>query len=252
VLTRSPLCLPLVVSLVVLPAGLASAADDRIERSFPYAPDMKITVRVTVGDVTISAWTRDEIAVEVVRRLPDDVGTERLPVHVELADGEVRIDAQQPSDGKDPLLRADVTLRVPSRAVLPDIDIFEGRLELQGLAGLVTAKVERGAIAGRDVGGLLRLETTTGDIVLDAAELTSEGLIRCRTFNGSVRIRLAKRPANARVLLLTLNGSITSDLPLSERPGFGPRFREATIGPGQYLISIDVVRGDIALNAPPR
>jgi len=133
---------------------------------------------------------------------------------------------------------------------LPDIEIFEGRLEIEGLYGTVTARVDRGAIVGRDVGGLLRLETNEGDITVDRASLSSEGLIRCRTFTGNVRVSLARRPANVRILLLSLSGAITSNLPLVERKGFAGRFREATLGPGQFLISIDVVRGDIVLDVP--
>jgi hypothetical protein len=230
--------------------AMVAATDDRIVRSFPYTADLKITVRVTVGDVSISAWPRDEVSVEVLRRVPDGTPGEQLPVFIELEDGEIRVDARQPGDGKDAALRADVVLKVPATASLPDVDLFEGRLELEGLRGTVTATVERGPITGRGLSGLLRLETTAGDITLEGAELSSEGLVRCRTFNGGVRVDLARRPSDARILLLTLNGTITSTLPLSERPGFGSRFREATIGAGRYLISIDVVRGDIVLRAP--
>lgn len=238
--------------LLLASAGLTAAAgtvppDDKILKSFPFRPGLEVTVQVTVGDVSVVAWDRDEVSVEVTRRLPDGVSTAALPVVIELEGSRIRVEARQPDDGRDPALRADILVKVPTLASLPDIEVFEGRLDIEGLHGTVTAAVERGTIAAREVGGRLRLETTAGDIALDRAELEKGGLIRCRTFNGDVRIGLLRPPADARVLLLTLNGAISSNLPLSERPGFGPRFREATIGSGQYLISVDVVRGDIAV-----
>jgi hypothetical protein len=240
----------LVLLLVGLLTATTSAAEDRILRAFPYVPGLAITVNVSVGDVSIVAWPRNEIALDVARRLPEGAGPERLPIHIDMEEGGLRIDARQPNGGKDRALRADVILKVPAQAALPDIEIVEGRLDIEGIHGTVTAQVHRGAIVGRDVGGLLRLETGEGDITIDRAHLSSEGLIRCRTFTGNVRVSLADRPANARILLLSLRGTVTSSLPLVERHGAAGQFREATLGPGQFLVSIDVVRGDIVLDVP--
>lgn len=74
--------------------------------------------------------------------------------------------------------------------------------------------------------------------------------LRLRAFNGDVRLTLAERPANARILALALNGHITSEIPLTMRDTWGPRWGEATLGRGEPVISIDVVTGTVDLRSP--
>ena len=74
--------------------------------------------------------------------------------------------------------------------------------------------------------------------------------MRLRSFNGDVRLSLAARPANARILALALNGHVTSDIPLTRRETWGPRWAEATLGKGEPVISLDVVTGLIEIKSP--
>ena len=55
-------------------------------------------------------------------------------------------------------------------------------------------------------------------------------MMRLRVFNGPLRVRFAKPPANARILAVTFNGRLTSDIPLTMKDAFGPRFGETTLG----------------------
>ena len=79
------------------------------------------------------------------------------------------------------------------------------------------------------------------------AELTRGGMMRLRVFNGPLRVRFARPPASGRILAVTFNGSITSDIPLTMKDKFGPRFGETTIGDGDPVMSVDVVKGDITI-----
>ena len=157
------------------------------------------------------------------------------------------VNVTQRDGDKGAAFRARVVVLVPLVTTFKQVAVFEGRIVVHGLRGTIQARIERGPIEARDVAGILRFETVAGDINVERAELRSDGLLRFRTFNGAIRIGLAKAPRDARVLLLALSGAITSDLPLSERAGFGPRFREGTFGTAQPLLSADTVRGDIVL-----
>ena len=53
-------------------------------------------------------------------------------------------------------------------------------------------------------------------------------------------------------MALALNGTITSQLPLTLKAGWGPRWGEATIGRGEPVVSLDVVTGDIRIEMPVR
>ena len=93
----------------------------------------------------------------------------------------------------------------------------------------------------------MRLEAGIGSLDLRQAELTPGGMMRLRVFNGPLRVRFARPPSSGRILAVTLNGTITSDVPLTMKDRFGPRFGETTIGSGDPVMSVDVVKGDITI-----
>jgi hypothetical protein len=76
--------------------------------------------------------------------------------------------------------------------------------------------------------------------------------MRLRVFNGPLRVRFARRPSSARILAVTFNGTLTSDIPLTKKDQFGPRFGETTIGAGDPTMSLDVVKGDITISVSQR
>ena len=63
-------------------------------------------------------------------------------------------------------------------------------------------------------------------------------------------LSLAERPPDARIMALALNGTIKSDIPLTLRETWGPRWGETTIGKGEPVISLDVVTGTVEIRSP--
>jgi DUF4097 and DUF4098 domain-containing protein YvlB len=229
--------------------GAASATDTQ-SRRVALPPERSLTLEMTVGDVRIVGEPRQDALIEIARTAPGREALARIPVEIDESATEVRVTAVQVEGGTDPALRTDFTLRVPHAARLPSIRLLEGRLTLTALTGLVTADVRRGTIAAADVQGTLRLETGIGDIVAERLRLSPDGLVRLRAFNGDVRLTLAERPADARVMALALNGTISSDIPLTTKDAWGPRWGEATVGKGEPVIAIDVITGAIHIKAP--
>lgn len=236
------------VALLCAPAS-AHAASDRIAQVVPTVVGRPARIRVTAGRVVVRGEPRADISVEVERDVPDGQAPGALPVRIEPEDDALYVSALQPGDSRDPALRARVVLAVPiDTAVL--VEVGEGECEVSGVRAPLQVKVERGGIRLDRVSGIVRAETRTGDIQVEQAELTPEGLLRLRALSGDVSVRLASRPRDARVILLTLSGRVVSSLPLEERGGPGRRIREAVIGTGKALLSVDVVRGDIRLEVP--
>jgi hypothetical protein len=146
-------------------------------------------------------------------------------------------------------------IRAPAKATFEAVRLLDGRLTIDGLSGAMTADVRQGDIDASRVAGRLRLETGFGSVRVDSATLSPDGLLRLRAFNGNVRLGFARTPSDARILALTFNGKIQSEIPLTRREAFGPRFGEATLGKGEPVVSIDVITGDIVIvsgAAPPR
>jgi len=240
----------LAVGLLCSGESPAVAAADRQSRTVALPADRSLLIDISIGTIRIEGSDRNTAEIVIERDAPTAEALSRIPVAIEETPSLVSVRAVQADGAADPSLRTAVVVRLPRTAIVDRVQIAEGRLTITGFTGRLTAEVRRGPIEGSDVSGTLRLETGIGSIALTKARLLPNGLLRLRTFNGDVRVTLAERPADARILALALNGHIKSDIPLTMRDSWGPRWGEATLGKGEPVISIDVVTGNVDLRSP--
>jgi hypothetical protein len=236
--------------LSLLVVARAGAATDRQVRTVALPPGGTIGLDITIGNVRVEGSERSDVEIVIERQAPTADALARLPATIDETPSGVTVRARQADGGTDPSLRSDISLRVPATALIDPVRIVEGRLALDRFRGSINADVRRGPIDGTDVAGILRLETGIGSVTLKGARLLPGGLLRLRAFNGDVRLQLAARPPDARILALALNGTIASDIPLTSRDTWGPRWSEGTLGKGEPVISIDVVTGKIEIKSP--
>jgi DUF4097 and DUF4098 domain-containing protein YvlB len=225
-------------------------ATDRRAQTVLLPPGKTLSIDLTIGVVRIDGSNREDAEIVIERRAPNAAQLERVPLTIDDTATRVNVRALQTENTTDPAIRADVTVRLPRAAAIDHVQVLEGRIALAGLSGRITADIRRGPIEGKDLSGTMRLETGIGSVTLTGARLSANGLLRLRAFNGDVRLSLAERPTDARILALALNGPITSDIPLTKRDTWGPRWGEATLGKGEPVISIDVVTGTIEIKSP--
>lgn len=235
--------------VVLLAPGLARAAEvtDRVARTLALPSGRALRVEATIADVTIVGSDRADVAVEIVRRAPTAADLTRFPVRIDESGDALRIDAVQSGEGRDPNLKAAIVIQAPAGAIVQAVRVFEGTVKISSLTQACDVDVRRGAIEASDLSGRIRLESGIGSIDVMRSTLTAGGMMRLRVFNGPLRVRLARAPDNARILAVTFNGTISSDIPLAMKDQFGPRFGETTIGSGEPVMSLDVVKGDIAI-----
>lgn len=234
---------------IATPVPAGAARRDRVAQTVAAQPGRPLHVRLTVGQVVVRAEPRNDLSIEVEREVPDELTPEALPVRIEPEPDAVRVSALQPVGDHDPARSARVTVAAP-RDTPVLIEVGEGGAEVAGIHAAMQITVGRGPVRLREVGGIVRAETRSGDIVVERATLPPAGHLRLRTLTGDVRVDLAERPTDARVLLIALSGRVESSLPLETRGGPGRRIKEAVLGSGKALLSIDVVRGDIVLRVP--
>ena len=237
--------------LFLLSPWLASAETDRTTRVLPLPPGRAISVEITIGQVRIEGTSGSDAVLEIVRHTPDAEALKRIPIQIDESESEIRVRALQVEGDTQPTLRTDVTLKVPESANVRSVRMLEGRLSLEGLRGSVTADVRRGPIEAVNLQGEIRLETGIGHVIADRMRLSAGGLLRLRAFNGDVRLTLAEKPIDARIMALALNGTIKSEIPLTMKDTWGPRWGETTIGKGEPVISIDVITGRIEIAVRP-
>ena len=234
---------------LVLAAAVVLGIDTQ-SRTIPLPAGKTLVIEATVANVRIEGWDKSDAEITIERHAPSAELLAKLPVTVDDTPARVTVRAIQAEGQTDPDYRCDIVVRLPPAAVIDRVQVLEGRITVTRFAGSLTADIRRGPIEGRDVSGALRLETGIGSVVLTGARLSTGGLLRLRAFNGDVRLTLAERPADARIMALALNGQIKSDIPLTMKDTWGPRWGEATIGKGEPVISLDVVTGTIEIKAP--
>ena len=225
-------------------------ATDRQTQTIPLPAGKTLSIEVTIGTVRIEGSDKPDAEIIVERHAPNAAQLARMPLAIDDTAARVIVRALQTENTTDPAIRADVTVRLPRAAAIDHVQVLEGRIAIDGFSGRISADIRRGPIDGKDLSGTLRLETGIGSVTLTGARLSANGLLRLRAFNGDVRLSLAERPADARILALALNGPIKSDIPLTTRDTWGPRWGEATLGKGEPVISIDVVTGTIEIKSP--
>lgn len=238
------------IALAALLVAGAVEVSDKQTRIVPLSAGKPLSIEVTVGTVRIEGAERGDAEITIERHAPSAAQFAQLPIVIDETPERVSVRVVQVDGATDAALRADVTVRVPRAAAIDRVQVLEGRINVSRFAGSLTADIRRGPIEGKDVSGTLRLESGIGSVVLTGTRLSAGGLLRLRAFNGDVRLTLAERPANARIMALALNGAITSDIPLTMRETWGPRWGEATLGKGEPVISLDVVTGTVEIRAP--
>jgi hypothetical protein len=239
------------VWLVARPAHAADVTD-RVVRTVAHAPGRPIRIDATIADLRIVGSNRVDVEIEVVRHAPSAADLRTFPAVIDDAPGVLRIGVVQQADGRDPALRSEITIRAPAGALFESVRVFEGHVVLDGLRQACDVDLRRGPIEASHLAGRIRLETGVGAIDVKGSELTAGGMMRLRVFNGLLRVQLVQRPENARILAVTFHGRVTSDIPLTMKDQFGPRFGETTIGTGEPVMSLDAVNGDIAITVESR
>ena len=240
----------MVLTLLVCAAGRTSAADavDRVSRTIALTASRSIRLDATIADITIVGSGRPDVGVDVVRHAPQPADLSRFPVVVDSTADGVHLSVVQAEDGRDARLKSEIIVRVPADTLVEAVRVFEGRVRVSALTRGCDVDLRRGPVEATGVAGRVRLESGIGSVDVRDSTLTAGGMMRLRVFNGPIRVRFANPPASARILALTFNGSVNSDIPLAMRDRFGPRFGEATIGTGDPVMSLDVVKGDISIS----
>jgi hypothetical protein len=238
-----------VLLIVQATSAAMAAADvvDKFSRNFTLSAGTPIRIDATIADLTITGSNGPDITIDIVRRAPSAADLARFPVRAQQQADGVHIAVVQENDGRDADLKSEIAIAAPASAVFQSVRVFEGRVRLSNLKSRCDVDLRRGAIEASGLAGSIRLESGIGSVEVRDSELTPGGMMRLRVFNGPLRVRFPRAPQNARILAVTFNGTVTSDIPLNKKDQFGPRFGEATLGSGDPVLSMDVVKGNIVI-----
>lgn len=191
----------------------------------------QVDIVLDAGPLEVRAWDTDRVEL-VNQPARFDVSSPRLQA---LQDVVRLVGRVQPG--------SKALLMVPAGAPVR-IGLATGALELKGLAGLIDARVRDGDLTASDWRGAGSLETSSGAMYVELAELTPGRPVKLRSYTGTIALRLPLAPASGRVLAVSLAGHVQVPPTFQQRAG---RLYEAVFGRGDPAVSLDTVRGDIVV-----
>ncbi|NQY64949.1 MAG: DUF4097 family beta strand repeat protein [Alteromonadaceae bacterium] len=144
--------------------------------------------------------------------------------------------------------KVDYTVMVPFGAHLPSIELVNGSLTIENVAGEINAELVNGEMVATGLAGDSEISSVNGSINVKYKEFTSKlNRINLETVNGRVRLYLSDN-ISASVNVETLHGSIKNDFGLkAEKNMFVGRSLQGDIGSGDVSISIESVNGSVKI-----
>ena len=145
---------------------------------------------------------------------------------------------------------------ITARDVTGDVDVAttSGDVKIFNLSGSASVGTVSGSVELRSVTGkTIRAKTTSGDVRFDGV-IDAAGRYDFITHSGDVEMHV-QRDASAQLTISTWNGGITSDFPITLRPGehnigsFNGKRYTFEIGGGDARIAAETFSGDITLAA---
>ncbi len=207
----------LLATIITVLACASAAAAERIERSFNHRfeiePGTRLELRSGDGEIDITPWDEDAIAVDVTYRVDfRRVGMGKDPdleVSFDQSGNTVRVIGRENHTGgigffsKNELEHL-YRIRAP-RYVKLDLEGEDGDVRIGDWDGALTLRLEDGDVELKNVRAAVRLELEDGDVEIeglagDLALTLSDGAVRLRDGSGE-RIRIDGEDGN-----VTLDG----------------------------------------------
>jgi DUF4097 and DUF4098 domain-containing protein YvlB len=227
----------------VAPAWAGEEVRAEFHQTYPLAADGRVAVSDVNGGIQISAWDRNEIRVDAVKRGPTQQDLDAMKIVADARADSIKIHTEFPNRHNNTAV--DYTISVPRGAKLDHIELVNGAVTVDGVMGPVRAETVNGKVEVRGAGGDVHASTVNGKVEATFDRLASQR-ISLETVNGVIALALPK-DAGARLKASALHGGISSDFDLPVRHAeFGPGSSlESTLGNGGAEVKLGTVNGAI-------
>jgi hypothetical protein len=244
------------ISALLLSAALGHASDtgnltEEFHQTYPLAANGRVSLENINGAVHISAWDRNEVKVDAIKRGWSKERLDEAQIKIDHDQNYISIRTEYPEHDHDwkrhgNPANVEYTLTVPRGATLKQIELINGALDIEGLAGEVRASCINGQLTAHGLQGRTRLSTVNSRVTADFARLT-EAPIDLESVNGEVLVTLPS-DASAHLEASTVNGSISDEfgIVVVNHKYVGHELR-GQLGSGTTRIRLENVNGRIEI-----
>jgi hypothetical protein len=240
----------------VLLAGTASAAlhanvigtpHAEFHRIYALGPNGRVLVQNLYGDVSITAWDRDEVLVEAIKRASDPRRLDDARVVVEPSTGALSIHTQYAGADAEHPASVEYRIMVPRNATLEQVKLVNGGLSISGVAGAIKASSINGSITAENLEGEADLSTVNGHLTAGFNRISPAKPISLSSVNGPIKLSIPSG-ARASVSARNLSGGIASDFGHVSRAEGGHELH-AMVNRGGAQIHLHNVNGGISIHS---
>lgn len=222
---------------------------DTIEQSFDVSTNSQFSLNNINGEVEISSWAEQIIKVEAIIRAENQNEFDRVEVKMQQNGQKVSVETDYEESRKwGHNQSAQVTYKVwlPSDTNLSEIELVNGSLTIENVAGEVNAQVVNGSIKATGLTNNSEINSVNGSIKVYYQSVSADLKdINIETVNGSIKLYLPS-DINANLELETMHGSIKTEFGISsEESTFTGHSLRGDIGSGDIDIKMESVNGSI-------
>jgi DUF4097 and DUF4098 domain-containing protein YvlB len=257
----------LIIALVALTVCLAitsvaftrtqAEVSEEFHQTYPLNARGRVSLENINGAVHIKTWDRNEVKVDAVKT---------ATTRERLSEAEIKIDSFNPDsinietlyprwtdnrNGKgsrheDPA-SVEYTLTIPRNARLESVELINGALDIDGVAGEVSASAINGRIKAHGLSSEAKLSTVNGSLEATFEQLGAAQSISLNSVNGQILLTIPS-DANANLRANTVHGNISNDFGLPVRRGeYVGHDLAGMLGRGGTRIKLGNVNGQIAI-----
>jgi DUF4097 and DUF4098 domain-containing protein YvlB len=247
------------VSAVLVSVALGHASDygaltEEFHKTYPLAANGRVALENINGAVHISAWDRNEVKVDAVKRAGSKERLDEAQIKIDAGSDSISIRTEYPDhdltfrhhDDYDNPASVEYTLTVPRQANLDKIELVNGSLDVQGISGEVRADCVNGRISAKGLQGRAKLSTVNSRVDAEFEKLGGAP-VDLSSVNGGIVLTLPS-DASADLEASTVSGRISNEfgLGVNNHRYVGHDLR-GQLGSGGTRIRLENVNGRIEI-----
>lgn len=247
-----------ILALLIFLPILTNAQEqtERLDQSYPFNSNGKISVSNINGSITVEAWDRNEIKIEAVKTADSRESLSMVDIEINAKMDSFKVSTDYKNwnnDGRNNnwrngrSIRVEFKMTVPRTAYLDEIETVNGSVIVSNMTNYTKISAVNGGVKAVNLSGTANLSTVNGKTEADFDSLRETDKISLDTVNGTVNLLLPS-DINATVKASTVNGSIKNDFGLPVRKGkYVGRDLYGKIGSGGVEVKLSAVNGTLSI-----
>jgi len=228
-------------------ASIIGTPQAEFHQTYSLNPNGRVVIQNLYGDVRITAWDRDEVLVQAIKKSSDPKQLEDARIVVDSSSGLVSIHTQYAGADAEHPASVEYRITVPRTANLENVKLVNGGLSISGLEGSIKASSVNGSIKADRLGGQADLSTVNGHLEAGFSRIIRANSISLSSVNGPIKLSIPSG-SDAQLVAHNLSGGIDSDFGHVWRATGGHRLR-TTLNRGGAQIRVNNVNGGISIRS---